>query len=326
MTLFILVVFALTLSCGYALRRYGPSLGFMDIPNERSTHKVQTLRAGGVLFIIAIALLHLVLFVLPNTITVLFFIISLLALADDRFTLPVLVRLIPQLVVMGILVWVSGIHTPLLFLLCLIGVTGFINTVNFMDGINGISVTFFLSAIVLFHATSMLDIVNFPMELLVGFSIGVLIFTWFNFRKKALMFAGDVGSVGGAFIVAALTIQLMMETHSFIWILLALVYGVDSVATIIFRLRRKENIFKPHRQHLYQRIVDSRNVNHLVLSTIYGLIQLFVNAILLWAWVNHHETIIGYQWSITISVIVLVFAIYGVIRRHFEKSAVSLNT
>jgi hypothetical protein len=57
------------------------------------------------------------------------------------------------------------------------------------------------------------------------------------------------------------------------------VYGIDTGYTILERLRKKENIFKPHRQHLYQRLANEGKQSHLVISTIYASVQLAVNAV-----------------------------------------------
>ena len=78
----------------------------------------------------------------------------------------------------------------------------------------------------------------------------VLVFCFFNFRKKAKCFAGDVGAVSIAFILLFLIGRLIIETEDFSWIVLLSVYGVDSVLTIIHRLMLHENIGLPHRKHL----------------------------------------------------------------------------
>ena len=80
----------------------------------------------------------------------------------------------------------------------------------------------------------------------------VVVFCFFNFRRKAKCFAGDVGSVSIAFILLFLIGKLILKTEDFSWMILLAVYGVDSVLTIIHRLMLHENIGLPHRKHMYQ--------------------------------------------------------------------------
>jgi UDP-GlcNAc:undecaprenyl-phosphate/decaprenyl-phosphate GlcNAc-1-phosphate transferase len=89
-----------------------------------------------------------------------------------------------------------------------------------------------------------------------------------------------VGSVTIAFILIFLLLQLILATNSFLWPLLFLVYGTDSVITIIFRLKRRENIFKPHRTHLFQYLSNELKWPHLKVSITYGLVQLVFNLVL----------------------------------------------
>jgi hypothetical protein len=73
----------------------------------------------------------------------------------------------------------------------------------------------------------------------------------------------------------------MVDTHNVKWILLLGVYGIDTVITILYRLKRGENIFKPHRTHLYQYLANERGISHIGVSLIYALAQLSLNAILI---------------------------------------------
>ena len=118
------------------------------------------------------------------------------------------------------------------------------------------------------------------LALLTGF--GVLIFLFFNYRKKAKCFAGDIGSMSIAFVIVFLVFKLMFKEGSLLFILLLGVYGVDSVLTIIHRLLKKENIFQPHRSHLYQILVNQHNHSHRLISLIYGIVQLLINVWMLY--------------------------------------------
>jgi UDP-N-acetylmuramyl pentapeptide phosphotransferase/UDP-N-acetylglucosamine-1-phosphate transferase len=108
-----------------------------------------------------------------------------------------------------------------------------------------------------------------------------IIFGVFNYRKKALAFLGDSGSIGTGLLVSTCLIFLFNEFQSIHVLSLVLVYGVDSVGTILIRLIRRENIFKAHRSHFYQDFVHKLGISHLVVSISYAGIQLIINMLYL---------------------------------------------
>ena len=121
-----------------------------------------------------------------------------------------------------------------------------------MDGINGITGGY---SLVILAALAYInkEVVTFvEADFIYTVICSVLVFCFFNFRKRAKCFAGDVGSVSIAFILLFLIGRLIIRTGDFSWIVLLSVYGVDSVLTIIHRLMLHENIGLPHRKHLYQ--------------------------------------------------------------------------
>ncbi|RZK19045.1 MAG: hypothetical protein EOO43_12045 [Flavobacterium sp.] len=89
----------------------------------------------------------------------------------------------------------------------------------------------------------------------------------------------DVKTIIIAFIIVFLIGQLILQTYNFAYILLLLIYGLDAVVTIGFRLIRKENIFEAHRSHFYQYLANERKWPHLVVSGLYFLIQVTINFI-----------------------------------------------
>ena len=149
-----------------------------------------------------------------------------------------------------------------------------------MDGINGITGSYSLLAIItLYYINENIHAFTSP-ALLITISLSLLVFNFFNFRKKAKCFAGDVGSVGIAFIIVFFIGQLILATHNFNYILLLLFYGIDVVSTILFRVIRKENIFEAHRSHFYQFISNEKKIPHLIVAAIYLLVQSIINIIL----------------------------------------------
>ncbi|MGC4023577.1 MAG: UDP-GlcNAc--UDP-phosphate GlcNAc-1-phosphate transferase [Cyclobacteriaceae bacterium] len=265
----------------------------IDKPNERSSHVHPIIRGGGIIFLFSILFWFIQSdfqwpwFVLAVSM------IAVISFLDDVTSTKAIVRFLIQLVAMLLIFYqLWPIHWHLFVLLILLIVfIGTLNAFNFMDGINGITGVYALVALITFDSIHRW-IVHFTNgHLLLFVSASVVIFLFFNFRKTARCFAGDVGSVTIALVLIFVMIQLMIATNSFLWILLFLVYGIDSIVTIVYRLKRKENIFKAHRTHLFQYLSNEMRIPHLVVSSIYGLSQIIFNLILVWSYINSNSII-----------------------------------
>ena len=92
---------------------------------------------------------------------------------------------------------------------------------------------------------------------------------------------GDVGSLGIAFWILALLGLLIIKTEEIKWILFLTVYGVETVLTIIERLKLKENIFDAHRRHLYQLLANEKKIDHRLISLSYAALQLLINSLVI---------------------------------------------
>ena len=167
------------------------------------------------------------------------------------------------------------------FPIAIVLVIGTINAYNFMDGINGITGLYSLVLIASLYYINQFLFNIAPQALFVFVGLSLLVFLYFNFRKRARCFAGDVGSVSIAFIVIFLLGQLIVQSGNLGYILLLLVYGLDAVTTIVFRLIRRENIFEAHRSHFYRYLVNEKKISHLYVSAGYGAVQLVINLIVL---------------------------------------------
>ena len=143
----------------------------------------------------------------------------------------------------------------------------------------------------------------------------MIIFLFFNLRKRAKTFAGDVGSISLAFLLSWFLIALILKTGRIEYILLFAVYGIDSVVTILLRLARRENIFKPHRTHLYQLLCNEYKYSHIRVSLIYGIIQCVINVIVIQLIVNNlmNHTLL------TLSILLLSVT-YLVLRYKIQKA------
>ena len=109
--------------------------------------------------------------------------------------------------------------------------------------------------------------------------IGVLVFSFFNFRPKgkAKCFAGDVGSIGIAFIMLFAIGLLIARTGDVTWLIFLLVYGVDGVCTILHRIMLHENLGQAHRKHAYQLMANELGMSHVVVSLFYMGLQLAIS-------------------------------------------------
>ena len=260
--------------------RIADKCNIIDKPNERSSHTRITLRGGGIIFYFGVLAYFLTnhfeypWFMLALTL------ITFISFIDDIRSTSQALRLVFHFSAMALMFYQWGLFfLPWwTIIVALIICTGIINAYNFMDGINGITGGYSLVVLVAFAYINR-EIVSFvEQELIVTVLCSVLVFNFFNFRKRAKCFAGDVGSVSIAFIVLFLIGKLIIKTEDFSWIILLVVYGVDSVLTIIHRLMLHENIGLPHRKHLYQIMANELKVPHVVVSSVYMIVQALVIA------------------------------------------------
>lgn len=247
----------------------------IDKPNERSSHTKITLRGGGIIFYFGA-----VVYFLTNGFEYIWFmlaltLITLISFVDDIRSTSQKLRLLFHFSAMALMFYQWGLFSFSWWwiIVALIVCTGIINAYNFMDGINGITGGYSLVILVALAYINK-EVIPFVEEgLIYTVLCSVLVFCFFNFRKKAKCFAGDVGSVSIAFILLFLIGKLILKTEDFSWIVLLAVYGVDSVLTIIHRLLLHENIGLPHRKHLYQLMANELKIPHVVVSSIYMMVQ-----------------------------------------------------
>jgi len=276
MLYFFIIVLLFAIELAYF--KFANHFDIIDKPNQRSSHTSITLRGGGVIFYFGI----LFYFLIEGLHYPWFFsgltLISIISFADDIKPQSSKIRLIIHFISLALMFYQWNLfELPWYYtVIALIFCTGILNAYNFMDGINGITggyslvVTSALCYINLYQV-SFVD-ANFIYFLL----IALLVFNFFNFRKKAKCFAGDVGAVSIAFIIVYLLGLLIIKTHDFLYIILLALYGVDAILTIIHRLILKENIFEPHRKHLYQILANELKLPHLLVSTIYMIFQVVI--------------------------------------------------
>lgn len=272
-------VFILLFILEIAYLKLADRFNIIDKPNQRSLHSKVTIRGGGIIFVIgALTYFFYSHFQYPYFFAGLLF-ISIISFLDDIFTIPNRYRVIVQFFSVFLLLNELEIYNQIGFLafLLMIVLVGIMNAYNFMDGINGIT-----GGYSLINMLSLLFVNNYltkfiDNEFIIFVSIGLLIFNFFNFRKKAECFAGDIGSISIAFIIVFLLVKLIFQTNHYIYILYLTLYGVDTIFTLILRIWQKENIFLAHNRHFFQLLVNRLRFSHLQVSAIYIIIQMIIN-------------------------------------------------
>ena len=278
--------------------KFADKCNIIDKPNERSSHSTIVLRGGGIIFSFSMIAWAVMMMLQGNCISMyLPFLVGLLLVAgisfvDDIHSLPDSLRMVVQIGSILLMFWAIGlfsafdswIWTAVVILVALFFCVGATNIINFMDGINGITAGYALAMLVpmlilavsgsKFQVPSFID----PSYLIVAI-IGVLVFSLFNFRPrgKAKCFAGDVGSIGIAFIILFALGKLMLATQDITYFVFFLVYGVDGAMTIFHRIMLHENLGQAHRKHAYQLMANELKMSHVAVSLLYMGIQLAVS-------------------------------------------------
>jgi UDP-N-acetylmuramyl pentapeptide phosphotransferase/UDP-N-acetylglucosamine-1-phosphate transferase len=252
----------------------------IDKPNERSSHTAITLRGGGVIFPIALSIAYFLGYV-SWEIALAVLIVAIVSFVDDIRPLSQLPRFVSHMIGVLLVLHHLQLFSDLLWLLPIVFILliGWVNAFNFMDGINGITVLYALTAIVSF---SFLSISESSLPLLITMGLSCFVFGLFNVRKKAKTFAGDVGSISMALFLGYFMLKIISETGQLGYILFFAVYGIDAIITMVVRLKNKENIFQPHRSHLYQYMANEMGYSHVWVSFIYAGVQLLINGLVVY--------------------------------------------
>lgn len=318
MLLTYIIIAAVLVALELCYFKIADKFNIIDRPNERSSHSTIVLRGGGVIFPLSMLVWiclqgvygewGMVLEYLPFLIGLV--LIAGISFIDDIHSLPDSVRLIAQFVAMGLMFWNLGImHWEMwwVVLIALIVFVGATNIINFMDGVNGITAGYALAVLVpLLLANRNGGFID--ESFLVIAILGVLVFSYFNFRPrgKAKCFAGDVGSVGIAFIMLFVIGKLILATSDITWLTFLIVYGVDGCCTILHRIMLHENLGEAHRKHAYQLMANELGMSHVTVSLIYMVMQLVISLVMIYLVPN---TVLAH-WVYLIVVAVLLIAAY----------------
>ena len=276
-----IIIFILLLVAELMYFRVADRYNIIDKPNERSSSSKIVLRGGGIIFLIGTWIWSLFYgFKYPWFLAGLTLVAGV-SFVDDIRSLPVSVRLVAQFSAAAMAFYQLGmLHWEMWWIVgvALVVYVGATNVINFMDGINGITAGYALAVLVPLSLVNMKD--EFVAQsLIVTTILAVLVFCLFNFRPKgkAKCFAGDVGSIGVAFIMLFLLGKVIMQTGDITWLIFLLVYGVDGCLTIVHRIMLHENLGEAHRKHAYQLMANELKIGHVKVSAFYMALQLVVS-------------------------------------------------
>ena len=293
------IIFVLLLILELLYFRIADKCNIIDKPNERSSHSTIVLRGGGIIFMLGLWIWSWIYgFSYPWFLAAVTLIAGV-SFVDDIRSLPDLVRLVAQFVAMGLTLfelfcmpgqflesasWWMVVAFVVMGMVIFVGAS---NIINFMDGINGITGGYAAAVLVpllIVNEGAMLKAVNgavsfVPSSLIITVLLADVVFCLFNFRQKgkAKCFAGDVGSIGIAFLLLFLIGGLVMMTGDVTYFIFLLVYGVDGCLTICHRIMLHENLGEAHRKHAYQLMANELKIGHVTVSLIYMGIQLAIS-------------------------------------------------
>lgn len=295
-----IIIFVLLLVAELVYFRIADKCNIIDKPNQRSSHSTIVLRGGGIIFLIGAWVWSLFFgFDYPWFLAGLT-LVSGVSFVDDIRSLPDSVRLVAQFAAAAMAFYQLDIlHWDMwwIVLVALVVYVGATNVINFMDGINGITAGYALAVLIplgllntnyqelaMNLATNCSSVfssdgVFVDQSLIVASIIAAVVFCIFNFRPKgkAKCFAGDVGSIGIAFIMLFLLGNVIIKTEDITWLIFLLVYGVDGCLTIIHRIMLHENLGEAHRKHAYQIMANELKIGHVKVTLLYMAMQLAVS-------------------------------------------------
>ena len=295
-------------------------LGFLDIPNARSSHDLPTPRGGGI-GILAAYIVTSVWLPLPLLLWLPAAFLALVSFFDDKLGLSPRTRMIFQFTAALIVAnCIQGLpesnsiqnsiqhptfniqHLTMLLFTSIV-IAGTSNFYNFMDGINGIAgITGAVAFCLLGFFAGIYA--HQPAVSLSTYSLAAACVGFLPLNiPKARVFMGDVGSILLGFVFSVYLVFLSRSVADFLVLAGFLsTFYIDSLTTLYVRKRSGEQLSQAHRRHLYQLLSNQLKIPHWKVSVSYGVIQLVIGLLLL--------AVHPYGLGIVISVIVLLIIVW----------------
>ena len=238
-------------------------------PNARSSHRIPTPQGAGIAVIAATLVVALAWAawanaLIPPALVIATIMIALVGFADDIVSLPVLVRLVLQAACVGAVVFtapddariVPALPVALERGLIVLAGVWFVNLVNFMDGLDLMTVAEMVPISAALLLLGLLGDLSWPAVLLAAALCGAMLgFAPFN-KPVAKVFLGDVGSLPIGLLLGWCLLELAWQGQPAAALLLPAYYLADSTITLFRRIVRREQFWSAHRSHFYQRATD----------------------------------------------------------------------
>ena len=310
-----IVAAAIALLVTPVIRRLAGSLRIIDHPDQRKTHESPLPRGGGLAVVVAFLVVGggLVVFgsifpgmpgrrdIEPINLVGLFggaALAALIGAIDDRFDLRARWQLSGQIglaafaVLTGISVAYIGnpfgtdnlqFAAPVGIAFTVVWIVGMINSLNFIDGLDGLSTGIALIAAVTLGLLSLSDQVNQPLVAVLCFALagGLLGFLRWNFHP-AVIFQGTAGVMFLGYVLAVLAI--LGSAKVVVALLVLAVPIIDTFWVIVRRVSSGRSPFSPDRGHIHHRLLDLGLSHRSTVLLIYavcatlGLMSLFVSS------------------------------------------------
>ena len=222
------IIFVILLALELAYFKIADKFNIIDKPNERSSHSTIVLRGGGIIFLLSLWIWSAFFGFQYLWVLLAVSLIAGVSFIDDIRSLPDSVRLVAQFIAMVMMFYQLDIlHWDMWWIvfLALIVCVGASNVINFMDGVNGITGAYAMASLLpLALLNSTIGFVDQSFIYVV--ILADVVFCLFNFRPKgkAKCFAGDVGSIGVAYILLFMIGSLVLATGDVTYLIFLLVY------------------------------------------------------------------------------------------------------
>lgn len=253
-------------------------------PNARSSHRVPTPQGAGIAVIAATLVVASVWaawanIAIPLALVIATIVIALVGFADDIVSLPVPVRLVLQAACVGAVVFtapetariVPALPLTLERGLILLAGIWFVNLVNFMDGLDLMTVAEVVPVTAALLLLGLLGDLSWPAVLIAATLCGAMLgFAPFN-RPVAKVFLGDVGSLPIGLLLGWCLLELAWRGQPAAALLLPAYYLADSTITLFRRIARREPFWSAHRSHFYQRATDNGFTVPRVIGEVFAL-------------------------------------------------------
>ena len=239
-------------------------------PNARSSHTIPTPQGAGIAVIAATLVVALGwaasgLMTIPAALVLATIVIALVGFIDDLVSLPLFTRLLLQAACVGAVVFTAPADARIVPALppalergvIVLGGVWFVNLVNFMDGLDLMTVVEVVPITAALLLLGWLGDLSWPAALLATTLCGAMIgFAPFN-RPVAKVFLGDVGSLPIGLLLGWCLLELAWHGQPAAALLLPAYYLADATITLFRRIARREQFWSAHRSHFYQRATDN---------------------------------------------------------------------